>query len=206
MARRDREKLEHHEEVRGAMSMELWDPFSHAMSLRDAMDRLMQESFIRPSGGLRGMNAGSLSLDVHEDADAYTVRASLPGIKPEDVQVQVMGDTITIRGETHEEHEQKSGERALLRERHAGSFSRTVTLPMPIDGEHAEASFENGVLTLSLPKEPQARPRRIQVRGTSTGRDQVTIEDGSRKQSTTSSSAQSQPNPNDDVQSEATAH
>ena len=171
------------------MSMELWDPFGHGVSLREAMDRLLQDSFIRPSGGQRGLYAGSLALDVHEDENSYTVRASLPGIKPEDVQVQVMGDTLTIRGETHEEREQQSGERALLRERHTGNYSRTVTLPMPFDGEHAETSFENGVLTLTLPKEAQARPRRIPVRGASTGTggEQVPIESTGQRQTPTSS-------------------
>lgn len=192
------------------MSMELWDPFGHALSLRDAMDRLLQDSFIRPPAGMRGMSAGSLPLDVHEDENSYTLRASLPGIKPDEVQVQVMGDTITIRGETHEEREQKDGGRVLLHERHSGSFSRTLTLPTPIDSEHAEANFENGVLTLTLPKEAQARPRRIQVRGASTGHDQVAIGGGSQRQ--TSNQAEQQPSARGssgtqgDAQSEATAH
>lgn len=188
------------------MSMEPWDPFGHSLTLREAMDRLLQDSFIRPSGWLRGMNAGSLALDVHEDENSYTIRASLPGIKPEDVHVQVVGDTITIRGETHEEREQKDGGRVILHERQSGSFNRTLTLPMPIDGDHAEANFENGVLVLTLPKEPRARPRRIQIRGATSERDQVTVENG--PQTPPSSGAIPMPPPGAETsgQAETTAH
>jgi HSP20 family protein len=148
------------------MAMEMWDPFAQAMSLRDAMDRLLQESFIRPSGG-SGQRAGQgamLPLDVHESEDNYTIQASLPGVKPEDVQIQIMGDTVTIRGETRENREERRGEQVIMRERRMGSFARTLTLPAPIDADHVEATFENGVLTLRLPKAQQAKPRRIQVR------------------------------------------
>jgi HSP20 family protein len=151
------------------MAMELWDPFAEAISLRDAMDRLLQESFIRPSGassqrGLQQQQAAMLPLDVKESEDGYTIQASLPGIKPEDVQIQIMGDTVTIRGETREDREEKRGEQVIMRERRMGRFARAFTLPLPVDADHAEANFENGVLTLRLPKAQQAKPRRIQVR------------------------------------------
>jgi len=145
--------------------MEIWDPFAQATSLRDAMDRLLQESIIRPSGALmqRGAQAAMLPLDVHESEDSYTIQASLPGVKPEDVQIHITGDTITIRGESQESREERRGEQVIMRERRMGSFARTITLPLPVDSEHAEAKFENGVLTLRLPKAPQAKPRRITV-------------------------------------------
>jgi HSP20 family protein len=149
------------------MSMELWDPFEQALSLRSVMDRLLQESFVRPqtTGSMtRGDQGMMLPLDIHESEDAYTLQASLPGVKPEDVQIQITGDTVTIRGETQEKREEKRGDQVLLRERRAGVFSRTVSLPTPIDADHAEARFENGVLTLTLPKSQQAKPRRISVR------------------------------------------
>jgi HSP20 family protein len=146
------------------MSMEQWDPFRQAMSLRDVMDRLLEESFVRPSLGRRGTGGESLAVDVRENEDQYVVEASLPGVKPEDVQIQVTGDTVTIRGETREEREQRRGENVLMRERRMGSFSRSLRLPMPINAERAEAHFEHGVLTLTLPKAEQARPRRIEVR------------------------------------------
>ncbi len=152
------------------MSMQLWDPFNDVVSLRDAMDRLLQDSFIRPSGGRtqreRGGDGAMLPLDLKESEDSYTIQASLPGVKPEDIQVQVVGDTVIIRGEVRDERENKQGEQVVLRERRLGRFARTVTLPMPIDPEHVEATFENGVLTLRLPKSQMAKPRRIEVRST----------------------------------------
>lgn len=148
------------------MAMELWDPFGQAMSLRDAMDRLLQDSFIRPSNasGRRGGDGAMLPLDVRESDDRYTVQASLPGVKPEDVQVQIMGDTVTIRGETREDREEKRGEHDILHERRMGAFVRTLQLPAPVDSEHAEATLNNGVLTLQLPKTQQAMQRRIEVK------------------------------------------
>jgi HSP20 family protein len=148
------------------MSMELWDPYAQTMSLRDAMDRLLQDSFFRPTRGNagRGGEGNLLPLDVSESDDAYTIQASLPGIKPEDVQIQLVGDTVTIRGQAKEEREERRGDHVVMRERRMGSFARALTLPMPVDTEHAEATFENGELTLRLPKSQQARARRIEVR------------------------------------------
>lgn len=149
------------------MAMEMWDPFEQALSLRAAMDRLLQDSFVRPSGGAtaRGNQSMNLPLDVHESEDAYTVRASLPGVKPDDVQIQITGDTVTIRGQTQEHREEKRGEQVILRERRSGVFMRSFTLPALVDADKAEANIENGELTLTLPKTQEARPRRIEVRG-----------------------------------------
>lgn len=105
-----------------------------------------------------------LPLDVSELDDAYTIKASLPGMKPEDVQIQIVGDTLMIRGQTREDREERRGDQVLMRERRMGSFARALTLPMPIDADRVEATFENGELTLRLPKSQQAQPRRIQVR------------------------------------------
>lgn len=145
------------------MAMEPWDPFNQAMSLRDAMDRLLQESIVRPSAGRRGAETEALALDVRETENEYTLEASLPGVRPEDIQIQVAGDTVTIRAGTRHEREQKAGEHMLMRERRAGTYYRSLTLPMPTDADHVQAHFENGVLRLELPKAEQARPRRIEV-------------------------------------------
>lgn len=145
------------------MSMEIWDPFNQAMSLRDAMDRLLQESIVRPGPSRRGTETEALALDVRETENEYTLEASLPGVRPEDIQIQVAGETVTIRAETRHEREQKQGEHMLMRERRMGTYYRSLTLPMPINADHVQAHFENGVLRLELPKAEQARPRRIEV-------------------------------------------
>src|SRR5258708_4830342 len=91
------------------MSINRWDPFREAISLRDAMNSLLQDSFVRPNG-LSAPNApAALPLDVSETEDAFVVKASLPGIKPEDVEITVQGDTLTIRGESEAEDEKKGG-------------------------------------------------------------------------------------------------
>lgn len=146
------------------MAIQLWDPFREAISLGDAMNELLRESFVRPGGLLSQDGAAVIPLDVSEAGDEFTIRASLPGIKPEDMQITVQGDTLTIRGEGRSEEERK-GERWLLRERRCGSFQRSVTLGTPVDSEKAQARFENGVLTLTLPKSAGTRPRSIRIGG-----------------------------------------
>lgn len=147
------------------MAIESWDPFREAVSLRDAMNSLFQESFIRP-GGLAGQQAHvALPLDVSESQDAFVVKASLPGVRPDDVQISVQGDVLTIRGESTAE-EEKDGDRWHLRERRFGSFQRTVSLPTPVNPDQAEAQYEHGVLTLTLPKSEAAKPRQIKIKST----------------------------------------
>src|SRR5437763_7097775 len=127
------------------MALERWDPFREAVSLRDAMNALFQESILRPSSGLAQGTATALPLDVSENENEFVVRASLPGVKPEEVQITVHGETLTIQGESRSE-EEKKGEHWHLRERRSGSFQRSVSLPVPIDSDKAQASFEHGVL------------------------------------------------------------
>lgn len=149
------------------MAIERWAPFGEAMSLSDAMNTLFRESFIRPSTlmeGNGGVSAFSLPLDVTETDDAFLVKASLPGIEPEKVQITVHGDVLTIHGECHRE-EEKKGERWHMRERRCGSFRRSVSLPMAVDSDKAAAQFEHGVLTLTLPKSEAAKPRQIKIGG-----------------------------------------
>jgi HSP20 family protein len=154
------------------MALERWDPFREAISLRDAMNSLLQESFVKP-GGLAAQNASAaLPLDVSETENEFVVRASLPGVRPEDVQITVHGDTLTIRGDSKAEQERK-GEHWHLRERRFGAFQRSLTLTMPVDPDQAQAQYEHGVLTLTLPKSEAARPRQIKVGSASQGQGQV---------------------------------
>jgi len=158
------------------MAVERWDPFREAISLRDAMNSLLQESFVRP-GGMQGQSGHStLPLDVTENENGFVVKASLPGVKPEDVEITVHGDTLTIRAETKAE-EEKKGEHWHLRERRYGSFQRSVALATPVNSDQAQAHYEHGVLTLTLPKSEAAKPRQIKVAGAS----QAQVANGSSK-------------------------
>ena len=141
-----------------------WDPFGDRMSLRNAIDRLFEESFVRPGWGwIAPLNAPNLAIDIYETKDEVVVKAALPGIKPEQVEVTVTGDTLTIRGEVKEESEVKE-EDYIRKERRYGSFSRCVTLPDGLNADKAEATFENGVLTLKIPKSEEAKPKTIKVK------------------------------------------
>jgi HSP20 family protein len=146
------------------MALQHLEPFSEMVSLRDAMNSLLQGSFVRPTAMLGDGNAAMLPLDVAETENEFIVKASLPGVRPEDVQITVQGDTLSIRGEAKAE-EEKQGVHYHLRERRFGQFQRTVTLSTPISADKAQAQFENGVLTLILPKAEEAKPKQIKIAG-----------------------------------------
>jgi len=141
-----------------------WDPFRDTVSLRDAMDRLFEESFVRPRSWLApSEGVATLALDVHESNDDVTVRASIPGVKPEDIDISITGDTLTIKGETHEEKETEEGN-YHMRERRYGAFQRSTSLPTLVNADKAQAEFENGVLTLTLPKVEAVKPKSIKIK------------------------------------------
>lgn len=146
------------------MTITRFQPFGDIVSLRDAMDRLFEDSFIRP-GAWQLNSAVSVPVDIAETADAYTVMADVPGLKPEDIEINVTNDTVTISGEF--KSETQTGEGGWLRqERRGGKFSRSFTLPIEIDSNKVDATFQNGVLHLTLPKADAVRPRQIKVRTT----------------------------------------
>jgi len=150
------------------MAIERWDPFSEAVSLREAMNTLLQDSFVRPGNMPARGGPATLPLDISENENEFVVKASLPGVKPEDVQITVHGDTLTIRGETKAE-EEKKGEQWHVRERRFGVLQRSVSLATPVASDKADAQFEHGVLTLRLPKSEAAKPRQIKIGGSSSG-------------------------------------
>src|SRR5262245_50187459 len=121
------------------MAVERWDPFREAVSLRDAMSALFQDSFVRPTTSPGSMGSVALPLDVVENENEFVVKASLPGVKPDDVQITIQNDTLTIHGETKSEDENK-GEHWHLRERRAGSFHRSLSLSTPVDSEKVQAA------------------------------------------------------------------
>jgi HSP20 family protein len=142
-------------------------PFGELMSLRSAMDRLFEDSFVgRPFGGVESTN--QLPLDVTRTADSLVVEAALPGIKPEDVDITVEDNTLTIRGEFRDERKSGDGE-SLVSEIRRGSFGRTITLPTGLEADKATATFEHGVLTLRIPKAESVKPRQIRISPTIEG-------------------------------------
>jgi HSP20 family protein len=143
--------------------IERYDPFGRAMSLRQMMDSLLSDAFVMPRDG-QDSPAGSAPLNMYEEGDTLVVEAGLPGMKPEDVDVNVERGMLTIRGESKSEHERKE-RNYLVREQRTGSFTRSVRLPDTYDADACEATFEDGVLRLKFPKSEQARPRRIQIAG-----------------------------------------
>ena len=149
------------------MSTTRWDPWGDIVSLREAMNNLLEESFVRPRPGASGPGmASSLALDVKETSETFVVTASVPGVPPSDIDISVLGDTLRIRGHRKEEIEEPSeGSRWILRERRFGAFERTVSLPSVVDPEGAGADFKDGVLIITLPKANIAKPRNIPVRG-----------------------------------------
>jgi HSP20 family protein len=141
-----------------------WEPGRELTTLRQALDRLFEESFVRPGqlGGWVGGPAEMLPLDLYETEDQVVVKAAIPGVKPEDLDLTVTGDLLTIRGEFKAEKREEQAN-YLRQERRFGSFARQVTLPTGVNADQTQASFENGVLTLEMPKVESARVKSIKV-------------------------------------------
>jgi len=129
------------------------------------MDRIFEQSVWRPSGETERAQDGwawTPAMDVQESADGYTVKASLPGVKPEDVNIQYKQGVLSISGSTSDEQTREQGS-FHIRERRSGRFSRTLSLPDVVDADRAKATFEHGVLELRMPKAEATKPRRIEV-------------------------------------------
>jgi HSP20 family protein len=132
------------------------------MTLREAMDRLFDDAFTRPINPRDG-GWTSPAVDMYQTDDEVVVRAALPGFKSDEVQINVTGDVLTLRGETKHEEEQK--ERAWhIREHRWSSFERSIALPTEVRADKAVADFENGILTITLPKAEEVKPKTITVK------------------------------------------
>ncbi len=146
------------------MTLQRWDPFRDVMTLRDAVDRLFEESFVNPDRlfSLIGRGSRPMPLEVYETGDELVVRALVPGVTEDNLDVQYQQGMLTIRAktETPAAHDDWTWH---LREIGYGEMTRTLTLPREIDVDHAQASFKDGILTLHLPKAPEARPKQIKV-------------------------------------------
>ncbi|MGQ9926136.1 MAG: Hsp20/alpha crystallin family protein [Chloroflexaceae bacterium] len=137
-----------------------WDPFQEAMTLREAVNRLFEESFVP----MLPTRDGSFmpALDLSETPDAYIVEMAVPGMKPEDLNVTIENGVLSISGEVKKSSEEQ--ERNYHRiERRYGRFCRTITLPSTVRGDAIEAHLEHGVLTLRVPKAEEVKPRKITI-------------------------------------------
>jgi HSP20 family protein len=138
-----------------------WQPASGPL-LRDAFERLFDDSFVRPWSGFDG-NGGMqhLPIDLFETDDAFVVRAFVPGVSSDNLDITLQSNTLTIHAQ--QPAEQVEGARYILRERVVNTWFRSIELPSTFNADEAEARLENGVLFLTLPKAPEARPHRISV-------------------------------------------
>lgn len=140
-----------------------WEPVREMMTLREAMDRLFDDAFTRPLSGRDGWTMSTPAIDMYQTDNEVVVKASIPGIKPDEVQINITGDVLTLKGEMKQEEERK--ERAWhIREQRAGSFERSVALPTAVKTDQAEAVFENGILTVTLPKADEVKPKTINIK------------------------------------------
>jgi len=135
-------------------------PLTDVVSLREAMDRLFEDSFIRPNG-----QQLAVPVDLWETKDAYHLQADLPGLSPDDIEINVTPDTVTISGETKPGTD-VTNEGWLRQERLFGKFKRSFTVPTQIDPSKVEAKFTNGVLELVLRKAENHKPRTIKINAT----------------------------------------
>lgn len=137
-----------------------WDPFQEMLNLRRTVDRLFDN--VSPDREWQTATWG-LAVDVVENKDDFVVKASVPGINPDDLDISYADDTLTIKGEIKSDNEVKENH-YHLRERRYGSFSRSIALPTKIKGDAIDASYQNGVITLRLPKAEEVKPKRIAIK------------------------------------------
>ncbi|MGH2427941.1 MAG: Hsp20/alpha crystallin family protein [Candidatus Limnocylindria bacterium] len=141
-----------------------FDPFNEIVSLRSAMDRLFEDSFVSPvTWRTIGGDGITPPMDVHQTPDEIVVTAALPGLKAEDVEITMTGQTLSLRGEFKAD-DAVERDQYLYRERRHGTFNRSIQLPVRVEGDRAEATFVDGILTLRVPKAEEVKPRQIQVK------------------------------------------
>jgi HSP20 family protein len=146
------------------MALVRWSPWGELFDLHSQMDQLFQ-SLTETQGGGNGNGTSSymnLPVDIHQTEEAYTIEASVAGFRPEDVEVTFEDGVLTIRGTHRQENEQKQGT-WVRRERKMQSVHRQISLPAEVRADEISASFDNGVLRVTVPRAQKTQPKRIQV-------------------------------------------
>jgi HSP20 family protein len=138
-----------------------WDPYREMTNFRRLVNRMFEEPYYPDS---EQSFTWDLPLDVAEKEDEFVVKASIPGVKPDDLEITYNNGALSIRGEVNkeEEHEEKSN-RYLMRERYHGTFMRSISLPSTVNSGSIEADYKDGILTLHLPKAEEVKPKRIPI-------------------------------------------
>jgi HSP20 family protein len=137
-------------------------PFIDLLGMREAFDRLFDERFVRPLWLTNGERELAPALDVYTTPEAVVAKAALPGVKPEDVEITIADDLVTIAGSFKEEQE-KTEAGYVHKELSRGAFRRTFTVPAAVKAEDAKAVFKDGLLTLTVPRAEEAKPRHVKV-------------------------------------------
>ena len=140
------------------MALQVWDPFRHFGQLDTTMHRLRRDLTVPVE-----IRPWAVALDVVQEDDSFVVRASLPGVKPDEIQVTIEDSVLTIKSETETENEERNGN-YLVRERRTGKFHRRLRLPDTIDAEKAETGYEHGVLSITFPKVEAKKTRRLEIK------------------------------------------
>lgn len=147
-----------------------WNPMREMISLRDEMNRLFERAFDdMPTRQWPPATSWGLAVDVVENDEGFAITASVPGVDPDDLEITIADNVLTIKGEFKAD-ETIEEEKYHMRERRYGSFGRSISLPVPVDADGIEASYQNGVLKLTVPKAEEVKPRRIQIQAHTDGR------------------------------------
>jgi HSP20 family protein len=139
-----------------------WSAFDQLTNIRDEINRLFESPYENGSSDV--FNSWAPALDLYEDNDNLVVRAELPGMKKEDIELSLQDNVITVSGERKNEKKYDGGQTSR-EERFFGRFTRSITLPKQVDSGKVRASYKDGVLTVTLPKAEEAKPRQIQIKG-----------------------------------------
>ena len=138
-----------------------YDPFREMLSLRGAVNRMFERSFVFPTW--ETTSTTFTRMDVVENEQGYQVKVQLPGIKPEDIELTVRQNSLTIKGQ-HSSTKEEKKENWLVKEIRAGSFGRSITFDKPIDADKIDTSYENGLLTISVPYSEAGKPKKIGIK------------------------------------------
>jgi HSP20 family protein len=145
------------------MAIVRWEPFRDLVATQREFDRLFREAFSPASGeGEVSTRTWAPPVDIYENGDSLVLKAELPGINPDDVEIRVEDNTLYLKGERKFEKDVKEQNYHRV-ERSYGTFTRTFTLPNSIDSEKVNASYKDGVLTLTMPKKEEAKPKTIKI-------------------------------------------